>query len=88
MKRKRFSEEQIIQALKQVDAGAKVADICRQHGIAEGTYYRWKEKFGGMNVSDAKRLKMLEDENKKLKRKVAELVMDNDALREINSKNW
>lgn len=88
MKRKRYSEEQIIRILKEAEAGVKVADLCRKYGISEQTYYRWKSKFGGMDVSDAKRLKQLEEENRRLKRAVADLTLDNQILKEINSKKW
>jgi putative transposase len=87
MKRKRFSEEQILAILKEVDAGAMGRDVCRRHGISEQTLYRWKSKFGGMSVSDAKRLRQLESENAKLKKLVAELTLDKEALRELLSKN-
>lgn len=87
MKRKRFSEEQILGILKEVDAGAMGREVCRRHGISEQTLYRWKAKFGGMSVSDAKRLKQLESENAKLKKLVAELTLDKEALRELLSKN-
>lgn len=88
MKKKRFTEEQIIGILKQGEAGMAINELTRQHGIAPGTYYRWKSKFGGMEVSDAKRLRELEKENGRLKTKVADLILDNDVLRDINSKNW
>lgn len=88
MKSKRFTEEQIITILKEAQAGVAVKDLTRQHGIAEGTYYRWKAKFGGMDVSDAKRLRALEEENRRLKTMVADLMLDNKVLRDINSKNW
>jgi putative transposase len=87
MKRKRFTEEQILAILKEVDAGAMGRDVCRRHGISEQTLYRWKSKFGGMSVSDAKRLRQLESENAKLKKLVAELTLDKEALRELLSKN-
>ena len=86
--RKRRTEDQIIRILQEADAGVKPKDLCRKHGISENTYYKWKSKFGGMTVSDAKKLRALEDENKKLKRLVADLSLDNLALKEINSKNW
>ena len=88
MKRKRFTEEQIIKALKQHESGVKVADICRELGIAEQTFYRWKAKFGGMDVSEAKRLKALEEENAKLKKIVAEQMMENMAIKDALSKKW
>lgn len=88
MKRKQFTEEQIIAILKEAEAGLKVADLTRKHGIAEGTFYRWKAKYGGMDVSDAKRLKQIEEENRRLKRLVADQALDIQMLKEINSKNW
>jgi putative transposase len=88
MKRKRFTEGQIIAILKEAEAGFAVADLVRKHGIAEGTYYRWKAKYGGMEISDAKRLKQLEDENRRLKRLVAEQALDIQMLKEVTSRNW
>jgi putative transposase len=88
MRGTRHSEEQVIAILKQADGGMKTADLCRQHGITEATYYRWKAKFGGMDVSDAKKLKQLEEENRKLKHVVADLTLDNLALKDVLSKNW
>ena len=88
MKRKRFTEEQIIGVLREQEAGAKVADLCRRHGISDATFYNWKAKFGGMDVSDAKRLKSLEDENARLKKLLAEQMLDAAALRELLSKEW
>lgn len=88
MKRKRFTEEQIIAALKEAEAGMKVADVCRKHGISDATYYNWKAKYAGMTVSDIKRLKALEDENARLKRIVADLTLDNSALKELLAKNF
>lgn len=88
MRGKRYSEEQIIGILKEAEAGMPVAELLRKHGIAQGTFYRWKSKFGGMEVSDAKRLKKLEDENRKLKTMVADLMLDNKILKDVNSKNW
>ena len=86
--KKRFTEEQIIGILKEAEAGKKVADICRQHGIAEATYYNWKAKFGGMTVSDAHRLKAMEAENAKLKRLLAESMLDNAALKDVLCRKW
>lgn len=86
--KKRFSEEQIINILKETEAGAKVADVCRKHNVAVQTYYSWKAKFGGMNVSEAQRLRTLEDENRKLKRLVADQALDIVALKDIVSKKW
>jgi putative transposase len=88
MKGKRHSEEQIIGILKQSEAGMKTADVCRQNSISEQTFYRWKAKYGGLEASDAKRLRHLEDENCQLKQVVAELTLDNRILKDINSKNW
>lgn len=88
MKRNRFSEEQIIGILREHEAGAKAGDIARKHGISEATLYNWKAKFGGMDASDAKRLRALEDENNKLKRLLAETMLDNTALKELLSKKW
>jgi putative transposase len=88
MKKGRFTEEQIIGALRMHAAGAKAADLCRQHGISEATLYNWKAKYGGMTVSDARRLKALEDENRRLKKLVAETMLDNAALKDIASGNF
>lgn len=81
MKRSRFSEEQIIAILKEHEAGAKTVDICRRHGISDATFYKWKAKYGGMEVSEAKRLKALEDENTRLKKLLAEAMLDNAVLK-------
>lgn len=86
--RKRFNEEQIITILKEAEAGFPVKELIRKHGISEQTYYRWKAKYGGLTVSDARRLKQLEQENKRLKTMVADLMLDNKMLKDINSKNW
>ena len=88
MKRTRFSEEQIIGILQEHEAGASCADLCRKHGMSQGSFYSWKAKFGGMTVSDAKRLKALEEENTKLKKLLAEQMLDASALRELLSKKW
>lgn len=88
MKRKRFTEEQIIGVLKEHELGAKTGDLCRKHGISEATFYNWKSKFGGMDVSEAKRLKALETENGKLKRLLADAILDNSALKDLLSKKW
>ncbi|GAA0536457.1 MULTISPECIES: transposase [Burkholderiales] len=86
--KKRFTEEQIIGILKEAEAGTKVADLCRKHGISDATYYNWKAKFGGMTVSDAQRLKALEAENARLKRLLAESMLDNAALKDVLGRKW
>jgi putative transposase len=88
MKGSRFSEEQIIGILREQEAGTATADVCRKHGISEATFYKWKAKFGGLEVSDAKRLKALEDENGKLKKLLAEAMLDIAVLKDVNSRKW
>jgi putative transposase len=88
MKRNRFTEEQIIAVLREQEAGAVVAELCRKHGISSATFYAWKAKFGGMDVSEAKRLKALEAENAKLKRLYADAMLDNAGLKELLAKKW
>ena len=88
MKSSRFSEEQIIGILKEQVSGMSTAEICRRHGISSATFYKWKAKFGGLEVSDARRLKQLEDENARLKRLLADPVLDNAMLKEIASKKF
>jgi putative transposase len=88
MKRSRFSEEQIIAILKEHERGSKTPDLCRKHGISEATFYNWKSKFGGMEVSEARRLKALEGENAKLKRLLADAMLDNAALKDLLTKKW
>jgi putative transposase len=87
MKRSRFSEEQIIAILKEQEAGMATADVCRRHGVSSATFYNWKAKFGGLEVSEAKRLRALEEENTKLKRLLADTMLDNAMLKEITAKN-
>ena len=86
--KRRFSEEQIIPLLKRHEAGDPVAQICREHNVSSATFYKWKAKYGGMDVSEAKRLRQLEEENAKLKRLVADLSLDNVALKDLLEKNW
>lgn len=88
MPRKRYTEEQIIAVLKEADGGMKVPDVCRKHGICDGTFYTWKNKYGGMQVSEVRKMKTLEDENRRLKHIVADQSLDIQALRAINSKNF
>ena len=88
MKRSRFSEEQIIGILREHEAGMKTDEVCRKHGISSATFYKWKAKFGGLDVSDARRLKALEDENGKLKKLLAETMLDIAILKDINSRKW
>ena len=88
MKRSRFSEEQIIAMLKEQEAGVAMTDVCRKHGVSSATFYKWKAKYGGLEVSDARRLKALEDENAKLKRLLAEQMLDNAMLRDVTAKKW
>ena len=88
MKRSRFTEEQIIAVLREHVAGAKAADLARKHGISEATLYNWKAKYGGMDVSDSKRLRALEEENAKLKKLLADQMLEASALRELLSKKW
>ena len=86
--KKRYSEEQIIRILNEAEAGVKVAELCRKHGMSDATYYNWKAKYGGMTVSDAKRLKSLEEENRSLKRLVADLSLDKQALKAVIEKKF
>ena len=88
MKRSKFTEEQIIGILREQEAGAKTAELCRRHGVSSATFYAWKAKFGGMDVSDAKRLKALEEENARLKRLLAESMLDQAALKDLLSRKW
>jgi putative transposase len=88
MKRKRFTDEQKLAVLRDAESGMKVQDVLRKHGISEPTYYSWKSKYGGMELSDIKKLKSLEEENRRLKRLVADQALDIQILKDINSKNW
>ena len=88
MKRSRFTEEQIIGILREHEAGMKTSDLCRKHGVSSATFFKWKAKFGGMDVSDARKLKALEDENRKLKKLLAETMLDVAMLKDLNSKKW
>ena len=88
MVRKRYTEDQIIAVLKEAEAGAKLSDICRKYGMSEATFYNWKTKYAGLTVSELKRLKALEEENRRLKQIVAEQALDNRALKELLSKNF
>ena len=88
MKRSRFSEEQIIGRLKEHQAGMSAADLCRKHGISDATFYKWRSKYGGMEVSEARKLKVLEEENRKLKKLLAEQMLDNSTLKEMLGKNF
>jgi putative transposase len=88
LKKSRFTEEQIIRILKEQEAGQRTADVCRQHGIAESTFYKWKARFGGMEVSEARRLRSLEDENRRLKSLLADAHLDIAMLKDVASKKW
>ena len=88
MKRNRFSEEQIIGILKEHESGISVSDLCRKHGVSDASIYKWKARFGGMDVSEARRLRALEDENAKLKRMLADAMLDNVALKDLLGKKW
>ena len=88
MKKSKFSENQIIAILKAVEAGRTVRDVCREHEVSDATYYKWKAKYGGLEVSDAKRLRALEEENARLKRLLADTMLDNAGLKDLLSKKW
>jgi len=88
MKRKRFSEEQILSVLKQAEAGRSVPEICREQGVSDATFYNWRKKYSGLELSDLKKMKALEDENRRLKKLVADQALDNQMLRDVVKKKW
>ena len=88
MRRARFKEEQIIAFLKEVEAGAEIRELCRKHGVSEMTFHRWRKKYGGLEVSDARKLKTIEDENRRLKKLLAETMLENAAIKDVLTKKW
>jgi len=88
MRKSRFKEEQIVAILQEYEAGAKVSELCRRHGMSSAAFYKWKAKYGGMQISDVKRLKDLEEENRRLKKLLADAMLDNDALKHLLTKNF
>lgn len=88
MAKRKYTEEQVVNILKESQAGIKTEDICRKYNVSANTFYKWRQRYGGMEVSEMKRLKALEDENRRLKHLVADLTLDNQALKAINAKNW
>lgn len=88
MQRKRYSVGQIIKILREGESGIRILDLVKRYGVSEQTYYRWRNKYGNMSISEVKRLKVIEEENSRLKRKVAELLLENDILKEVNLKKW
>ncbi len=88
MRKSRFKEEQIISLLKQVEGGAEIRELCRKHGVTEMTFHRWRKKYGGMEPSDARKLKSLEDENRRLKKLLAETTLENSAIKDVLTKKW
>jgi len=88
MRKRRFNEEQIVRILKEAESGVSTKELCRKHGVSDATFYNWRKKYGGMEVSDAKRLRALEDENKRLKKVLAETILENAAIKDVLGKKW